>query len=67
VSSLHPDCNHAGQRVRCERCGREYVCGPTDDYYCTPEGDHCCEPCLLTGAGIPADRVYTFQLPGDAS
>ncbi len=39
----------AWKPVRCERCGRGYVCTPADDFYCTPAGDHCCEACLLGG------------------
>jgi hypothetical protein len=37
------------QNVHCDRCGRDYVCTPQDDFYCAAEGDHCCEPCLLGG------------------
>lgn len=47
MTKVHPDCDNAGKQVRCDRCGREYVCTPWDDFYCTPEGDHCCEQCLI--------------------
>jgi hypothetical protein len=39
-------CDFGGKEVRCDRCGREFVCTPADDLYCTDEGDHCCEGCL---------------------
>lgn len=53
----HADCpSFADQPVKCDRCGREYVCAPSSDFYCAAEGDHCCEPCLLAGAGL-ADLV----------
>lgn len=47
MTDLHPACDNAGKTVTCDRCGRTYVCGPSDDYYCTPEGDHSCESCLI--------------------
>lgn len=43
----HEHCDYAGKKVRCDRCGREYVCTPETDFYCAAEGDHCCEPCLI--------------------
>lgn len=46
---MHPACDHAGKEVTCDRCGRTYVCAPSDDYYCTPAGDHSCEACLVGG------------------
>lgn len=45
----HSACDHAGKQVRCDRCGRGYVCTPADDLYCTPKGDHSCEACLIGG------------------
>lgn len=48
----HSECHPAGQDVKCDRCGREYVCTPFDDFYCAAEGDHCCESCLTGGRPI---------------
>ena len=49
----HESCGgNGGKQVRCDRCGRAYVCSPWDDFYCTPAGDHCCESCLVGGAPI---------------
>lgn len=48
TTDAHKDCpSFAWQPVRCDRCGREYTCSPSDDYYCAAEGDHCCERCLI--------------------
>lgn len=49
MTAMHAACDHAGKQVTCDRCGRVYVCGPSDDYYCTPDGDHSCESCLIGG------------------
>jgi hypothetical protein len=49
----HSRCDFAGKPVRCERCGREFVCTPWDDLYCAAEGDHCGEGCLLAGHPKP--------------
>jgi hypothetical protein len=49
----HARCDFAWQEVRCDRCGREFVCTPWDDLYCTNDGDHCCEGCLLVGHPKP--------------
>jgi hypothetical protein len=49
------ECTHgsnAYKQVRCDRCGRNYICTPGDDFYCAAEGDHCCEACLLSGAAV---------------
>jgi hypothetical protein len=43
----HSACDNAYKPVHCDRCGRDFVCTPSDDFYCTPQGDHCCEPCLI--------------------
>lgn len=57
----HASCgSNAWKPVRCDRCGRRYVCTPADDYYCTPEGDHCCESCLL--GGLPLQVVHVDDL-----
>ena len=57
VPSLGPvdpsRCDFAWKEVRCDRCGREFVCSPADDLYCTDEDDHCCEGCLLAGYPQP--------------
>ena len=52
-----------GKRVRCERCGREFVVTPWDDFYCT-EADHCCEACLLVGHPGP---LILLDPDGDVS
>lgn len=58
----HSACSYADKPVRCDRCGREYVCTPADDFYCAAEGDHCCERCLI------GDReLHTIMLPPDAA
>ena len=49
----HSRCDFGGKQVRCDRCGREFVCSPSDDLYCTDDGDHCCEGCLLVGYPQP--------------
>jgi len=49
----HSGCDHAFKPVRCDRCGREFVCTPWDDFYCAAEGDHCCEQCLLAAYPAP--------------
>lgn len=54
----HSQCNNAWKPVKCDRCSREYVCTPSDDFYCAAEGDHCCGPCLL--GGMP---VHVIRLP----
>lgn len=59
MTSAHSNCNNAYQPVRCDRCGREYICTPSDDFYCAAEGDHCCERCLLSGAGVT--RLFVVQ------
>jgi hypothetical protein len=44
----HAECeSKAWKPVHCERCGRDFVCCPWDDFYCAAEGDHCCERCLI--------------------
>lgn len=50
----HADCGgNGGKVVRCDRCGRQYVCSPWDDYYCAANGpDHCCESCLVGGQPV---------------
>ena len=45
--AAHTACDNADKTVTCDRCGRTYVCTPSDDFYCAAEGDHCCERCLL--------------------
>lgn len=50
----------AWMRVTCQRCGRRYVCTPTDDYYCAAEGDHCCHGCLISAAGLDPAKTVTF-------
>ena len=56
----HSKCDNAYKPVKCDRCGREYVCTPANDFYCAAEGDHCCEPCLLGGIPIfiPYERTH---------
>ena len=49
----HSRCDFAWKPVRCERCGREFVCTPWADLYCAADGDHCCEGCLLAGHPKP--------------
>jgi hypothetical protein len=46
--SDHAECgSNAWKPVHCDRCGRDFVCTPWDDFYCAAEGDHCCERCLI--------------------
>jgi hypothetical protein len=45
----------AYQEVTCDRCGRTYICSPSDDFYETAEGDHCCEQCLLGGLRLAGE------------
>lgn len=59
----HSLCNHAGKQVRCDRCGKAYICTPWQDFYCAAEGDHCCEPCLLAGVGV--SEVHTVVIDED--
>jgi hypothetical protein len=48
TENLHANCPDVAYKpVTCDRCGRQYVCTPSQDYYCAAEGDHCCEPCLI--------------------
>lgn len=61
MSSVHPDCDHAGQEVTCDRCKRTYMCSPSDDYYCTPVGDHSCEACLVGGLQLFTVEVDTLE------
>ena len=61
----HSNCNNAYQPVRCDRCGREYTCTPSDDLYCAAEGDHCCERCLLSGAGVMRMLVVPAAVDAD--
>jgi hypothetical protein len=49
----HSRCDFGWKEVRCDRCGREFRCTPSDDLYCTDEGDHCCEGCLVAGYPQP--------------
>jgi hypothetical protein len=56
----HSQCDFAGLRVTCDRCGHTYVCTPANDYYCAAEGDHCCEPCLIRDLPLTA-LVITLE------
>lgn len=48
TTEAHANCpDFADELVKCDRCGREYVCTPSEDFYCAAEGDHCCESCLI--------------------
>lgn len=58
----HSRCDHAYKQVKCDRCGREYVCTPADDFYCAAEGDHCCEACLV--GGLPVTVLDPSMLDG---
>jgi hypothetical protein len=60
----HSRCDFGGTRVRCDRCGRAFVCTPSDDLNCTDDGDHCCEGCLLAGYPQP---LITVDPTTDAS
>ena len=60
----HSRCDFGGKEVRCDRCGREFVCSPSDDLYCTDEGDHCCEGCLVDAYPQP---LITFVPTTDVS
>jgi hypothetical protein len=65
----HSGCDFGWQEVRCDRCGREFVCAPWDDLYCTDEDDHCCEGCLLIGHPKPLivlDPASDISRPGPA-
>lgn len=55
----HSQCSNAYKQVKCDRCGKEYVCTPASDFYCAAEGDHCCEPCLI--GGLPLRTITTFR------
>jgi hypothetical protein len=57
VTADHSTCANGGRRVRCDRCGDEYVCTPQRDFYCAAEGDHCCEVCLMASARKVAEAV----------
>jgi hypothetical protein len=59
----HSTCNNGGKRVRCDRCGDEFVCTPQRDLYCTPQGDHSCEPCLMSSAGVTEMHVINLREP----
>lgn len=51
--SAHADCgSNAWKPVHCDRCGRDFVCTPWDDFYCAAAGDHCCERCLVGGRRV---------------
>lgn len=51
--SAHENCgSNAYKPVKCDRCKREFVCTPWDDFYCAVEGDHCCERCLIGTAKL---------------
>lgn len=61
-AEAHKDCSNAYKPVKCDRCGREYVCTPSDGVRPAAEGgDHCCESCLL--GGLPL-RVLMFREVG---
>lgn len=48
ITPGHEECpSFAWKPVHCDRCGRDFVCTPWDDFYCAAEGDHCCESCLI--------------------
>ena len=65
----HSRCDFGGMKVRCDQCGREFVCTPADDLYCTDEGDHCCEGCLVAAYPQPLiilDPTTDTSARGDA-
>jgi hypothetical protein len=33
----HSGCDFGWQEIRCDRCGREFVCAPWDDLYCNAD------------------------------
>lgn len=55
------------QKVKCDDCGRDYQCLPSDDYYKRPGGElvesdgiitgGVCEKCLLKGEGITKPMI----------
>lgn len=62
MTGVHAACDNAGKKVTCDRCGRTYVCSPSDDYYCTPDGRHSCESCLIGGLQLITVDVDTVGL-----
>jgi len=51
VVKYHETCvstENAWKYVTCDRCGRTFMCTPSDDFYCVDGSpDHCCESCLV--------------------
>ena len=61
MSDERPRCDHGGQEVICDFCGREYVCTPSDDHYHTPKGHQLCERCLV--GDLPVREIVGFNCP----